>query len=99
MTTDWERPPFKVTAATLDVLDALADGSCKYAREIAQETGRASGSVTNILARLMERGWARAAWDTDDDRRGPRRRFFWIDEDRLMAAQELLSARRPPTPR
>jgi len=93
MVPDAARVPFKLTPTTLGVLGYLSDGSVRYAHEIADATGKTTGTINTILNRMLDHGWVRNSWDLSIDRPGPRRRCFWIDEGRLGAVQELLAAR------
>lgn len=89
----------RVTAATLDVLDALlAAAQPTWGLRIIGATGRPAGSVYPILARLEERGWVTSLWE-DEERRGPRRRLYVLTDDAAIAARALLSARRRPIAR
>lgn len=90
---DMTKVPFKLTPTTLAVLRFLADGSARYGYEVAEATGKASGTINTILNRMLAHGWVRNSWDTTIDRPGPRRRYFWLDETRQGAVQELLAAR------
>lgn len=84
----------RVTAATLDVLEALlAAAEPTWGLRIIAATGRAAGSVYPILARLEDRGWVTSSWE-DEDRRGPRRRLYVLTDGAGVAARALLSARR-----
>ncbi|GAA2990789.1 PadR family transcriptional regulator [Actinokineospora diospyrosa] len=85
-------PPFRVTAATLDVLEALLGPDDQlYGLRIAENAGRKTGSVYPILARLEEAGWVVSAWEQDEpSARGPRRRFYRLSPDGLGAARALL---------
>jgi len=89
----------RVTAATLDVLEALlaADGPT-WGLRIIGATGRPAGSVYPILARLEERGWVTSLWE-DEERRGPRRRLYVLTDDGVPSARALLGERRRPTAR
>ncbi|MEV3937331.1 helix-turn-helix transcriptional regulator [Glycomyces sp. NPDC049804] len=91
-----EQPSFRVTAATLDVLEVLLSGSGElYGLRIAKLIDRPSGSVVPILMRLERCGWVTSDWEPESgDRRGPRRRFYELDPDHAVAARELLAARR-----
>ncbi len=69
----------RLTAATLDILHALAgaSGGEVYGLEIAQTTRRPTGTVYPVLSRLERHGWVSSAWDiSDQDQRGPRRRYY-----------------------
>lgn len=88
---------FRVTAATLDVLETLLDPDEEmYGLKIAKSTGRPTGSVFPILARLEQLGWVISEWESSDPEvRGPRRRFYRLSGVGLAGARELVSQRRP----
>jgi PadR family transcriptional regulator, regulatory protein PadR len=88
--------PSRVTAATLDVLEALMGPDDElYGLKIAQNAGRKVGSVYPILARLEETGWVESFWEREErGERGPRRRFYRFSPDGLAAARTLLAERR-----
>ncbi|GHE71410.1 PadR family transcriptional regulator [Streptomyces vinaceus] len=87
--------PFRVTDATLDVLEALLSGDEQlYGLKIARLTGRPSGSVVPILMRLEGCGWILSEWEQDSDARGPRRRFYRVNPDHMGQARTLLAERR-----
>jgi PadR family transcriptional regulator PadR len=91
------RTGFRVTDATLDVLEVLLDGGDDlYGLKIAKATGRPTGSVFPILARLESFGWVFSEWEAGDPAdRGPRRRFYRLSSDGVARASELLVQRRP----
>lgn len=91
------KPPFKVTAATLDVIEVLLTGDNElYGLKIAKMIQRPSGSVVPILMRLESAGWVTSHWETDStESRGPRRRFYSIDPNHTSTARALIAARRP----
>lgn len=56
-----------MSEATLDVLEVLLSGDeGLYGLKIARATGRPTGSVFPILARLEETGWATSEWEEGD---------------------------------
>jgi DNA-binding PadR family transcriptional regulator len=89
-------PSFRVTDATLDVLDVLLhDGDDLYGLKIAKAAGRPTGSVFPILARLEDCGWVTSEWEAGDPAaRGPRRRFYRLSPDGLAQARQLFAQRR-----
>jgi len=89
------QPIQRVTAPTLDVLDALltSDGPV-WGLLVIKATGRQAGTVYPILERLERQGWIRSSWDDDADRSGPRRRLYEFTADGVEAARGLLDARR-----
>lgn len=91
------KPPFKVTAATLDVLEVLLTGGDElYGLKIAKMIQRPSGSVVPILMRLEAAGWVTSQWEPEPaESRGPRRRFYQIDPNHAAGARALILSRRP----
>lgn len=90
--------PFRVTDATVDVVEALLSGDEElYGLKIAKMTGRPSGSVVPILMRLEGCGWVLSQWEQDEAARGPRRRFYRLHADRFGEARRLVSERKKPS--
>lgn len=89
-------PRFRVTDATLDVLEVLLqDSDDLYGLKIAKAAGRPTGSVFPILARLEDCGWVTSEWEAGDPAaRGPRRRFYRLSPDGLAQSRQLLVERR-----
>ncbi|MBT1621777.1 PadR family transcriptional regulator [Curtobacterium flaccumfaciens pv. oortii] len=87
-------PIRRVTAPTLDVLDALlaADGPA-WGLLVIKATGRQAGTVYPILERLERQGWITSSWDDETDRPGPRRRLYEFTPDGVDAARDLVAAR------
>jgi len=87
---------FRVTDATLDVLEVLLAGDDElYGLKIARAAGRPTGSVFPILARLEQLGWVTSEWESGDPAaRGPRRRFYRLNGVGSPSALELLARRR-----
>ncbi|MBA8991455.1 DNA-binding MarR family transcriptional regulator [Curtobacterium pusillum] len=87
-------PIQRVTAPTLDVLEALlsTDGAA-WGLLVIKATGRKAGTVYPILERLEGLGWIRSSWDDDADRPGPRRRLYEFTAEGAEAARDLLDAR------
>ena len=79
----------RLTPATIDVLKMLvaAEGPV-WGLQIVKTTGRPSGSVYPILDRLESSGWVSSAWEDDTSRRGPRRRYYQLQQE----ARELAAA-------
>jgi PadR family transcriptional regulator, regulatory protein PadR len=87
---------FRVTDATLDVLEVLLHGGADlYGLKIAKAAGRPTGSVFPILAKLEDCGWAASEWEAGGPAtRGPRRRFYQLSPNGLVQAEQLLAQRR-----
>jgi len=88
---------FRVTDATLDVLQVLLGADEElYGLKIAKASGRPTGTVFPILARLEQLGWVVSEWESGDpETKGPRRRFYHLSGVGLPGARELVSQRRP----
>jgi PadR family transcriptional regulator PadR len=87
---------FRVTDATLDVLEVLlASDETLYGLKIAKQISRPTGSVFPILARLEEARWVESEWEANEQMaRGPRRRFYRLTPDGLAGARSLVAERR-----
>ncbi len=100
-------PLSRITAATVDVLDALLEHSdgCWGLLAITR-SGRPAGTVYPVLDRLERAGWIVSEWEEAPERRGPRRRYYrFTDEGAVRAAATVgefrarVDARRTnPTP-
>jgi PadR family transcriptional regulator, regulatory protein PadR len=90
------KSPRRVTAATLDVLDAfVADApEDQHGFRLAQRTRRPTGTIYPILLRLEEMGWLASRWDEDTPEGRPRRRLYHLTEAGLAGATALLAERR-----
>ena len=94
------RYPFRVTDATVDVIQVLLSGERDlYGLKIAREIGRPTGSIVPILMRLEGCGWVTSEWEEANERGGPRRRFYWLHPDCLSQARELVAERGNPARR
>lgn len=97
-----EKPPFRVTAATLDVLEVLLTGEKGlYGLKISKILDRSSGSIALILMRLENHGWVTSHWEPDTEERldRPRRRFYELHGDYATTARALIASRRPAAER
>jgi len=93
--------PFKITGATLDVIQALAEAKREtYGLEIAKRTGRFGSTVVPILEKLHEARWVTRHWEhvpTKGERRDrPPRRYYRLTKEGARQARLLLDERRPP---
>jgi DNA-binding MarR family transcriptional regulator len=93
--------PKKVTIPTLQVLDLFLANPGRddiFALELCRQTGLGSGTVTQILFRLEQWGWAESRWEDLVTAHGmgrPRRRFYRLTGAGDRAARELVKARFP----
>ncbi|MFI1382939.1 PadR family transcriptional regulator [Embleya sp. NPDC020886] len=94
------KAPFKITGATLDVLEALlAHRDELHGFAIARAAGKATGSVYPILLRLENAGWVESHWETEHPQEGrPRRRFYRLSGVGLPHAQAIVMERRGQLP-
>lgn len=86
-------PLARITAATIDVLSALIDGGDSvWGLQIIKQTARPPGSVYPILDRLERSGWVRSEWEVDNERSGPRRRYYALTAEGADAARTALES-------
>ncbi|MGA8116002.1 MAG: PadR family transcriptional regulator [Actinocatenispora sp.] len=79
----------RVTAATVDVLNALLDQPAPtWGLQVIKATGRPPGTVYPILERLERAGWVVSRWDDDGERRGPRRRIYVLTDGGVQSARQ-----------
>lgn len=86
--------PIRRTQPTLAVLRALVEAGEDelYAWAVGERTHLASGTVTPILARLREGGWATDRWEQAPPGTGrPARRYYHLTTKGRRAAVELLA--------
>lgn len=88
--------PVRATPATLDVLSVLLSSGTAYAFQIGKAIERKSGAVTPILRRLEDHGWLTGTWDNDEDRPGPRRRWYRITPGYEEKVRSILTTRDHP---
>ncbi|PZE34238.1 PadR family transcriptional regulator [Curtobacterium sp. MCPF17_031] len=82
----------RVTRATVDVLGALVDGGRPmWGLLLVKATGRPTGTVYPILARLENAGWLLSSWEPDNQRPGARRRLFELTPEGATAASALIA--------
>jgi len=74
--------PFPLTPTTIDIMEVLlAANKEMHGKQIASRSKHTSGTVNQILTRMVQHGWVDAQWETKGERRGrrgPRRRFYRI---------------------
>ncbi len=83
----------RMTSATIDVLSVLdASTELTWGLAIIKQSGRPAGSVYPILERLESAGWVTSSWEENDDRTGPRRRYYELTKDGTAAARSAIAA-------
>ncbi|MEV6002170.1 PadR family transcriptional regulator [Streptomyces griseomycini] len=92
--------PFKITSATLDVMEALlstAEDVHGYA--IARAAGKPTGSVYPILARLQSADMLESHWETEEPTPGvPRKKFYRLTPNGREAVRSIVLERRGSLP-
>ena len=92
------RQEIRLTRTSRLVLEALVDGfeDDLWGLKICNVAGLPSGTVYPLLSRLEDIGWVQARWERDEDSptrsTGPRRRFYTLTPDGLVAARTALAA-------
>lgn len=87
------QPLSRITPATIDVLSVLdAGGQPTWGLAIIKQSGRPAGSVYPILERLDQAGWLTSSWEENDERPGPRRRYYALTSDGAVAARSAIAA-------
>lgn len=84
-------PLTRITAATVDVLDALLEhpNGCWGLLAI-KRSRRPAGTVYPVLDRLERAGWVVSQWEEDDERSGPRRRYYQLTTEGAVHAAETV---------
>lgn len=87
----------RVTPAILDVLEVLVGTDDElHGFALAKAAHRPTGSVYVILSRLEDARWVESDWEqvNAQNEGRPRRRFYRLTPDGLIAARETLAERR-----
>lgn len=88
-------PMTRKTPATAAVLEILLSATeTVWGLQVVKETGLKTGTVYPILERLEAAGWVEGVWDTDTERRGPRRRYFRLSAEAEPHARQYVEAQR-----
>jgi PadR family transcriptional regulator, regulatory protein PadR len=87
------QPLSRITPATVDVLAVLdAGGQPTWGLAIIKQSGRPAGSVYPILERLESAGWVTSSWEENDERTGPRRRYYELTAQGATAARSTIAS-------
>lgn len=84
----------RITPATALVLEALLSAEKVWGLQIVKDVGKKPGTVYPILDRLEAAGWVQGEWDTTEDRKGPRRRYYRLTADARPLALDYVRAQR-----
>lgn len=78
------------------MLEALITLDRPYGQEVMERTGRPSGTIYPLLARLELEGWATSQWENDEsDERRPRRRYYTLTPTGEQHARAAVDLARP----
>ncbi len=82
----------RITVPTVKVLRVLlADPKTPiWGLEIVKKTDLLTGTVYPIMDRLETLGWVTSEWEQDNDRNGPRRRYYKLRPEAVDEAQRTL---------
>ncbi|WP_426985754.1 PadR family transcriptional regulator [Pseudarthrobacter sp. Y6] len=80
----------RVTPATALVLEALLAAESVWGLQIVKDVGKKPGTVYPILDRLEAAGWVQGEWDSTEERRGPRRRYYRLVAEARPLANEYV---------
>lgn len=85
------KPLARMTPATADVLgELLLATEPIWGLIIVKQTGRPAGSIYPILERLERLGWVTSEWEIENERNGPRRRFYKLSDEGKLATPGAL---------
>lgn len=88
----------RVTPATALVLEALLSAESVWGLQIVKDVDKKPGTVYPILDRLESAGWVQGEWDSTEDRKGPRRRYYRLVAKARPLAKEYVKTQRARTP-
>jgi len=87
----------RVTPATALVLEALLSTESIWGLQIIKDVDKKPGTVYPILDRLEAAGWVQGEWDSAEDRKGPRRRYYRLLAEARPLAQKYVATQRAKT--
>jgi len=82
----------RVTPATALVLEVLLAADSVWGLQIVKDSGKKPGTVYPILDRLESVGWIQGEWDSSEERKGPRRRYYRLLAEARPSAQAYVGA-------
>lgn len=84
----------RVTPATTAVLEVLLSAERVWGLQIVKDAGKKAGTIYPILDRLESAGWIEGEWDTEETRKGPRRRYYRLVAGARPLALSYVAAQR-----
>jgi PadR family transcriptional regulator, regulatory protein PadR len=88
------RPPSKQSALLLLAL-AREPEAWRHGYELSLETGLNAGTLYPLLARLADRGWLEAQWETTVPTGRPPRHLYRLATTGVQETRALAAARKP----
>jgi DNA-binding PadR family transcriptional regulator len=88
----------RITPSTALVLEALLSAERVWGLQIVKDVGKKPGTIYPILDRLESAGWVIGEWDTAEDRKGPRRRYYRLISEARPLAQDYVNVQRAKAP-
>lgn len=86
------KPIKRITKPTRKVLEALLRAKEGiWGLALTKQVNLPTGTVYPILGRLEELGWVDSFWEEASDRSGPRRKYFVLKDEAIIAAEEIVS--------
>lgn len=84
----------RITPATASVLEVLLSDEHVWGLQIVKDAGKKPGTIYPILDRLESSGWIQGEWDTEEARKGPRRRYYRLVPSARPLAVSYVAAQR-----
>ena len=88
----------RVTPATALVLEVLLSVESVWGLQVVKDVGKKPGTVYPILDRLEAAGWVQGEWDSTQERKGPRRRYYRLVAEARPLASEYVKVQRAKAP-
>lgn len=88
----------RVTPATALVLEVLLSVDSVWGLQVVKDVGKKPGTVYPILDRLEAAGWVQGEWDSTEERKGPRRRYYRLMAEARPLAREYVKVQRAKDP-
>jgi DNA-binding PadR family transcriptional regulator len=85
------KPIKRITKPTRKVLEALLISKAGiWGLALTKEVNLPTGTVYPILGRLEELGWVDSFWEAASDRSGPRRKYYVLKDEAIIASEEIV---------
>ncbi|KSU76055.1 Transcriptional regulator PadR-like family protein [Pseudarthrobacter enclensis] len=88
----------RITPATAMVLEVLLSVDSVWGLQVVKDVGKKPGTVYPILDRLEAAGWVQGEWDSTEERKGPRRRYYRLVAEARPLASEYVKVQQAKAP-